>query len=644
MAHADEYLKITSTTTYTIDAESGTVHVVAEVSLRNIDGCAGNYYYYTGFFLPIPIGTSPALATTQGQSLNVATEPIAGTDDYLLLDITLAQSLGCQQATNVTVTYDLLGNAPRSENPSRINSAYAGFLAFGVGDTATIRVVVPSSFTSETFGDGIAKTSENGDTVYTAADITNANEFEFFVSASRNDALVESDVTTDAGLEFVVRSWPGDTEWHTFMTEQIETGVPVLVDLIGQSWPIDEPVDVRESYTPYLYGYAGWFSAGTNELEIGEELDADTALHELSHAWFNDAWFTDRWLSEGFAQVYASKGVEELGGDGLQPLQVLSDHPGKVLLNEWSNPNFDPAEDINDTEEYGYNASFYVVQQMADEIGDELMREVLAAVANDKTAYQGEVSPESSASTTDWRRFLDLVENIGGSKKAAELFAAYIVTTAQQTMLEERAAARDKYRDLVAHGDEWAAPVVIRERMAAWNFSEATELITAAQAVLDLRDQLDAKAAELATTYPEDLQMGYEAADEDLADAEAAVQEQIATADALLAAVAADAEDDDLFDSIGLIGTDLAKTLDEAKAAFAAGDHEEARDLAQDVIDHVNDSAGAGQLRAVIALGTLLLIALGTTMLIRHRRKQTAASAPASTLYVDGLSDANQPE
>ena len=50
-------------------------------------------------------------------------------------------------------------------------------------------------------------------------------------------------------------------EWQAFVTTQIEQGVPVLGALLGQPWPIDKTVEVREAYTPYLYGYAGWFSA-----------------------------------------------------------------------------------------------------------------------------------------------------------------------------------------------------------------------------------------------------------------------------------------------------------------------------------------------------------------------------------------------
>jgi len=622
VAHADDNLRLISTTTYTLDAETGVVHVVVDMSLRNQFACGGSVsYYYAGFSLPIPIGASPAVATTGGKSLQVTSERIADNDTFILLDVSFLSRLLCRATTQVIVTYDLLGSAPRTDNPSRVNAAYAAFPAFGVGDDVTVKVVVPPQYTSETFGDSVVETHENGNTIYTAASVENPGEFNFFVSATNNDALVTTDITTEQGVEFRLHAWPGDSEWQEFMTTQIEAGVPLLSDLIGQPWPINDPVDVRESYTPYLYGYAGWFSASTNELEIGEDLDQDTALHELSHAWFSNAWFSERWLVEGFAREFASQGVNELGGQGLQPLEIDSNDIGKVLLNEWGNPSLSTTdEEIDDVERYGYNASFFVVRQIVRETGLDRLREVLDAVANDKTAYRGDVAPETSASVTDWRRFLDLVEEIGGATTAGELLEKYAVTTAESALLAERAPTRERYKKLVDTGGEWAAPVAVREQMAEWNFTKATDLIVAANAVLDLRDELDTKAADLRITYPSNLEEIYESADDSLAESRAALQQQIDAADALLAAVNAEERDDGVFERIGLIGSDPGETLDDARAAFAAGDNDLAIDLAQDVSDQITEAPGKGKMRAILAGVALLLIGLATLFLIRRRR------------------------
>jgi len=638
VAGAGDGLSYRSTTTYTIDAQSGVVHVLAEITLTNTipDKRDGNYInrrYFTGFSLPAPVGAVSTIATTgNGRGLGLSARYIPGNSSYYLLDIDLASNLFYQQTAQVRVTYDMTGLPPRSENPSRVNAAYAAFDAFGIGDDGkvTVRVVVPPGFTTDVFGDDAVITQENGNTVYTATNIPNPEEFDIFVSARNDGGLLDTPVETPTKDKFDLRSWPGDTEWQTFVTQQIQEGVPKLQELIGQDWPISEQVEVREAYTPYLYGYAGWFSASDNEIEIGEDLNQAVVLHELSHAWFNDGWFVDRWLSEGFAQVYSNKATEAMGGT-----PETSDAPGsigKVSLNEWGDPNFTDGADSVET--YGYNASFWVLEQITDEIGEDKMREVLAAVADKTTSYPGEGAPEQLGLLTDWRRFLDLVDQIGGSKKADELFVKYVVSTKQKDTLETRAAARSAYQQLVDDGGKWAPPALVRDKMTKWSFTAATDAMDASEKVLDKRDELDKKAATLGVGYPDTLEATYEAADRKLDDADKAVQAQLDSADQVLAAVAADAQNDNFFDKVGLWGTNLPLLLTDAKAAFAKGDLATAELKAQQVIDTVQKAPGIGKHRTLLAAGGLALFLLLLILLIvllrrRGRRKRQAATTAA---------------
>jgi len=648
-AAAADGLSYRSTTTYTVDAVSGVVHVLAELELANTipDKRDGNYInrrYFTGFSLPVPVGAVNQAATnTSGRPLGLTTRLIDGNTNFYLYDIDFGNSLFYPETTQVDVTYDITGLPPRSENPWRVNAAYAAFDAFGIGDDGkvTVRVVVPPGFVVDTFGDDAVVTTENGNTVYTATDIPNPNEFDIFVSARNDAGLTATDVSTPAGDRFNLRSWPGDTEWQSFVTTQIQNGVPVLSTLVGQPWPIDETVEVREAYTPYLYGYAGWFRASDNEIEIGEDLDQEVVLHELSHAWFNDSWFADRWLNEGFAQVYSNKAVTEMGGVALKPAPISGTDAGKVTLNDWGDPNF--TEGAGEVEGYGYNASFSVVQQIVDEIGDDKMREVLAAVADRTIAYRGEVAPETVTKVTDWRRFLDLVDEVGGATGADELVEQYVVTSTQSELLDERTAARTAYQQLIDAGASWAPPILVREQMSTWSFKAARAAIDDSENVLALRDELDAKTAELASSYPAGLEATYEASEKNLDDATAAVQRQIDTADEVLAAVAADAAGDGLFDRVGLLGTNLPALLDEAKTALATGDHEVARAKAQEVIDTVETAPEVGKERSLwTGGGVLFVMLLGTLMIVLQRRRRCrkrAASEEASEGIVAATED-----
>ncbi len=630
VAHADNGLAVTSTTTYAIDADSGVVRVVVEMSLRNTipDEQKDGYTlqrYFSGFSLPAPVGATNPAAVSRNVPLAVTEVIVPNNTNFFVYDISFASRLLSGQTLTISVTYDITGHPPRSDNPSRVNSAYAAFQAFGIGDDGkvTVRVLVPPGFTSDTLGDEATVTTEGGNTVYTAADIDNPDEFGLFVSARKDDALIESRVTTDAGAEFRVRSWPGDTEWQEFVTSQIQDGVPVLSDLIGQPWPIDEEVEVREAYTPYLYGYAGWFSASRNELEIGENLDADVVMHELSHAWFNNEWFTERWLSEGFAQVYAANAVAVLGGSQVDPQAVDAADPGQVSLNAWGDPNFTQSSDeAGAIEKYGYNASFLIVQRIVDEIGDDRMRQVLEAVADDTTAYRGDGPAEAFASVTDWRRFLDLVEELGGAELAVTWMQQYVATPDQQASFAQRSESRTSYQRLVDTGGQWAPPVVVRENMAAWDFAEAEELIEAASEVLTMRNELNERAADVGASYSDELEALYEDSEKNLDESSAAVQRQIETADAILEAIEAEGEDDGFFGGVGLVGSDLAETLDDAKSAFTEGNNDAARDLAQSVIERVDEAPSVGRMRTMFFVGgTLLLVGLATGLRMRLRRR-----------------------
>lgn len=639
LAHADDDgLTFETTTTYTIDAAASVVRVVADLTLTNtlpdqVKGNIINRRYFSGVSFPVPAGAQNFVAaSSSGRTLGATSRAVPGTDAYVIYDIDLASNLFYRQTQRVRVTYDITGLPPRSENPWRVNPAYAAFDAFGVGDDGkvTVRVVVPPGFVVDALGSTAQQTVENGNTVYTATDIPNPDEFDIFISARNDDALTSTAVSTDDGDAFDVRAWPGDTEWQAFVTTQIEDGVPAMAELIGQPWPIDGSVEVRQAYTPYLYGYAGWFSARDKEIEIGEDLEQEVVLHELSHAWFSDDWFGDRWLSEGFAQVYSNKAVAELGGDVVEPVTIDDTDPGRVALNEWGDPNF--VEGADEVEAYGYNAAYDVVQRIVDEVGDDTMQLVFDAVADRTIAYVGDAEPEDIGRPTDWRRFLDLVEELGGSTEARDLIEQYVASDAQVGMLDDRDASRERYADLAEHGDEWAPPFEVRERMNLWSFTQAGERIDEAEAVLDLRDELDTKAAELGADYPATFEADYEAAtDDELPAVGEAVQEQIDSADEVLAAVAAEAEDDGFFGTIGLWGTDLPADVEAATAAFEQGDHDAARATAQEVVDTVDEAGNVGAKRFGFTVGgVVLFVGLVTliVVLVRRRRRPAPGEEP----------------
>ena len=213
-AQAADGLSFRSTTTYTLDSAAGVVHVLAEIGLTNtipdkVEGNIINRRYFTGFSLPVPVGVTNAVATTaDGRALDLVPRLIDGNARFYLFDIDLASNLFYDQTANVRVSYDITGLPPRSENRSRVNNAYASFTAFGIGDDGkvTVRIVVPPGFEVETFGSDYEVTEESGNTVYTATNIPDPEEFDIFVSARNDDALVASTITSSDGDEFLLLS------------------------------------------------------------------------------------------------------------------------------------------------------------------------------------------------------------------------------------------------------------------------------------------------------------------------------------------------------------------------------------------------------------------------------------------------------
>ena len=629
-AQALDGLAVTSATTYRLDPAAGVVRARADLGFTNTtvdeeDSGVVKRQYYSAFTFPVPIGaTSPVATAGDGSSLVVTSQPIEGNTSFFTFTVEFAQPLYTGEHLDVTFTYDIAGLPPRSPDPSRVNPAYVAFTAYGVGDpgAADIRVEVPAGYVIDTIGDDAQmSTAPDGSTVYTADDIAQPDQYALFVSARDDDALVSTPLSVE-GADFDVRSWPGDTEWQQFVDAELRAGVPRLGELIGQPWPINDTITVREAFTPYLYGYAGWFSAADDDLEIGEDLDAEVVLHELSHAWFNTQWFDDRWVNEGFAQLVAADAVQASGGVATPAVEPVADDPARIDLIGWQAP--DRVQGGEDVETYGYAASYWVIRQIVEHIGPDGMQRVVAAAEADTIAYLGAGPAEADAtSTTDWRRLLDLVDELGPSDASSDwsaqpLFAEFVVTIDHLPQLAEREAARERYADLIARSDGWAPPPVVRRAMAEWNFEEATTQMVAATEVLALRDAVDAAATGLGVALADDGRAAYESA-VDLVPVRLELENRLDAA--TLVRRADDREDASpgIVERVGLWGAD--DDVAAARAGLATGDDDAARDAARralDTFEHANQR-GAQRLAAVAT--ALSLIGITIWSIVRRRRR-----------------------
>ena len=108
------------------------------------------------------------------------------------------------------------------------------------------------------------------------------------------------------------------------------------------------------------------------------------------------------------------------------------------------------------------------MREIVAEAGEEGMRDVFDAIAGRTIPYVGDRAPETAGRRTDWRQFLDLVQEVGGAEGAEELFRTWVAPPSATADLDARAAARDAYHAFEDAGGEWAPPYLVRESLWSW--------------------------------------------------------------------------------------------------------------------------------------------------------------------------------
>lgn len=634
-------LVLTTAATYTAVPSSRVVHVAIVVTARNTkpnrtSGGIVTRYFYDGARLAIHPEAKNVAARDGPTRLTTTVDPAEG---YRVLDVRFRSSLFFGQTTTVRVTYDLPSGAPRSASDIRVGTAFITFVAWAFGDQASVKVQVPSSFDAESTGSPATKTTSGATTTFSAPTIADVGSWYLVVNADRKNALTHDRIDLPGGEHLVVHAWPEDTEWAARVRELLTKGLPKLVDETGLDWPVNGDIDVFEVHTPLLEGYSGQFYPAERRIEISEDLDDVTILHEAAHAWFNDELFVGRWINEGLADTYAADALWLVDHEVFTPNPVSPSDAAAVPLDGWTHPGRITDPDVDKREQYGYEASWTVIRSLFVEIGADRMRDVLGAAEDHEIAYVGAGAPEQLRRTSDWRLLLDLVDERGGSSRADDLFRRFVVRPEDAATLDARAAARTAYGRLVRAGGDWAAPLYVREPMAMWTFDVATKRIAEATQVLGQRDQVARLAGGLGLAAPTTLRSVYETARDSLDGATTLAASEIAAAKALTVATSAVAAPRAPFVALGLLGEAPEAALAAARDAFTSGAADaEARALAVTAL--IDGAVDVGRGRAIggalaIAVATLVLIAIVLVVLRRRRHRVELATASAAAGTAD---------
>jgi hypothetical protein len=676
-----------SVNSFEFDPGRGVVRVTIDIDLRNVteDRVEGNVVsraFFDTYSVAVPVGADNIVATRNGAVLDGTLSPIPQSPAFSSYRFQLDPPLFSGESATVQVTYDHLGAPPRDPVPWRVNEAYAGFVAFGLGDEGqvTLRISQPFGYEFDEFTDlagfDVSEPDPFGTVVHTRSGLN--EDVRITVGMANDDRLVSRPLDVE-GVDLELRSWPDDPEWADFAAATVERGIPALEELIGSDWPIEGSFDVRQTVEPSLSGYAGWFDAASNEIAVGEALDADTIYHELSHAWFNRRLSPERWVTEGFAQTYAAELVRRDGAEARTPSEPDVDDPVARPLIEWTALDSERA-----VEEYGYTTSFWVVDALIDDIGFDRAREVIAALQSGRSPY-GDTTDTTDVERpeAEWKRMFDVFVEVGGSRVAREVFVAHVVDADGAASIDRRDLAAADVDSLVARSSPWDLPVGVRNRLERWEFDDVGDGLAAADLVLGQRAALESIEATVGVDEPDRADEAYASAPmsaaggvdfsetttilEDAIRLGAQLEGLVSAIDSLEAAAGAtppelsslagvddfasgvDAAEGQLralewivdieerldavsgfAATVGRWGSDIGSDVDEARAHVERGDTAAALATLASADERIDDLAAAGMVRLVIAGGVILALLVAFS-LIRRRRRVADVDAGTTT-------------
>ena len=636
MVLAADDVEISTASQYVVDPANATIHVSVDVTAVNrkpdsVRGGTITRYFYDGVNLGVQPEATHLHATQDGAAIKVTA---SNHDGYRLITVLFKDNIYFKESAEVRLTFDLPAGEPRSRSDVRVGKAFATFVAWAFGDKGTVRIEVPGGFTADTSGSEMQRaTGSDGTQVFTATTAA-ALAWSAWVNARNDAGLTSEPIALADGEQIIVRGWPEDRVWRDRVVSVLTRAVPDLVSRIGLPWPVDGALSVTEVHTPLLEGYAGFYDSATDRITISEDLDDATIVHEASHAWFNGGLFSERWIDEGLAEEYASRVLKAEGGKATAPAAVKRTAAAAFPLNDWPAPAPISNKASDAREKYGYDASWTVIRAILAQAGEQGLRRVFRAADDGTTAYVGDAPPERTTLPNDWRRFLDLSEQLGGAGGATALIAKWAATPDAQASLTARDTALRAYRTLLAEGDSWAVPVVVRMAMDGWAFDPAEEAIARAEDILARRDELVSVAADEGLTPASAMEAAYEGASSSagLDDALAGVEATATSLGEVAAARAAADQPRDWLTSLGLDGEDPDAGVAAARAAWQAGDLAKATARADEAAAILAAAPGNGRTRVMVVGGGAagLVLVLGILVVVRRRRRSTPVDLAAA--------------
>ena len=302
-----------------------------------LDTCTTTTNYVIGSYEgAIPLEATSITATVNGRSASITKLKSYATNGIKYRDVRINSSnIGYGKTRTIQLSYKLASGAVRSSSVNRINAAYVGFCPIGYGRTGgKVSLYIPKHFSLVSRPSQWALNTSSNHSIFTWEDKNNMYSTLGCVSASDLSKSNKITVTAPSGKRVSIYAWPGDQLWAEKVSRYLTDRLDTLETFTGLSLTAESnELKIVESGFADLGGnFSGVYDSETGLIQLSEQYDEETTIHELSHVWFSDG--MPRWLAEGSAQWVSKRLLEGSQTGPFLPLQksecVLFD-PKKVL-------------------------------------------------------------------------------------------------------------------------------------------------------------------------------------------------------------------------------------------------------------------------------------------------------------------------
>lgn len=615
---AAEYTLVTAST-YEVRPADGEIAVTVDITFTNTTpDPEGQFSVFpeillalhdaaTGVSASDAEGDLPVAVAVDERGVNVAT-------------IELREGLRYEQTAELELRYVLADGA---DPQLRVRPSVVVFPAWSFGTAGTVAVTLPSGYEVRVDGDPLSE--ESGRLV--SGEIADPSRWLALVTATRpsDTATFDATVPLSGGtVDLQVRSFSDDTAWGERTLDVVERALPLIEEEIGLPYPRVGTLVLVEAVPTVSSAFAESTGSG-DEILVAFDQPPFTAIHQLAHVWLGADLIEARWIREGLASDVAARVATELGLDlPYDPAAEATNRSAAGFpLDAWS-PSADAAADA-----YGHAASWALIGELRQMVGDEALRTTLARIASSTGPYETG-DPEASAERgvpvepLTSRSILDQLETVTGARDLAAAFASRVFSEADAALLAPRADARAAFDGLLVAAGSWGAPDPVRGAMEAWSFDDARGLISDALTWLSERDDLLGAMDAAGLAAPDRLQQAYRSFGGG-AEAHDELEAERGVVDAYVAAVAEVNAPRSFLARAGLVGgPDPAQRLTVANGRFADGDLRGAIEAIGEAQAIVASAETGGLIRILSVLLVVVILGAGAVVLIRRRASYTA--------------------